>query len=303
MRALARPWTAHYLVARTRVITGARLTRAVVAAAGALLAALVLLNVLRPLRPEVLTAAGWTLTAVVRTAGLALAWSLSADARRRRAWGWLTVGSVLDLSGQVYADLVILRGGELGSLSAADIGSLAVYPAFFLAAWNLIARPPLRQFTTEILLDSTLLTLTAVAWAYKLYVEPFGGGAAPIAVLASVAYATGGLALIWLIGMLLLRPNRFPSGGEGLAVAGLVLYALSDLVFGTVALPSGAVAGTLLDFGWNVSNLVLGTAGALAAARPTSGRPNRWDAPAWRRGYSPCWWASRDSWRSTCGAC
>jgi two-component system NtrC family sensor kinase len=244
-----------------------------VATAGALLAALVLLYLLRPLHPEVLTATGWALTALVRTAGLAIAWSASPDARRRRAWGWLTIGSLLDLAGQVYTDLVILGGGEPGNLSAADIAFLAVYPAFFLAAWNLLAGHPLRQLTTEIILDSTLLTLTAVAWAYELFVEPFSGAAATIEVLESVVYATGGLALIWLIGMLLLRPNRFPSGGEGLAIVGLVLYGLSALVFGTVGLPSGAVTGTVLDFGWNVANLALGTAGALAAARPDARPP------------------------------
>jgi two-component system NtrC family sensor kinase len=250
------------------VLTGARLTRVFVTTAGALLAALVLLYVLRPLHPEALTAAGWTLTALVRTAGLALAWSANTDARRRRAWGWLTIGSLLDLAGQVYVDLVILRGGEPGSLSAADIGYIAAYPAFFLAVRNLLARHPLRQPTTEILLDSTLISLTAVALAYELFVEPLGGGAATNEALGSVVYATGGLALIWLIGVRLLRPSRFPLGGEGLAVVGLVLYGLSDLVFGAVALPSGAVTGTVLDFGWNVANLALGTAGALAAARP-----------------------------------
>jgi len=265
------------------VITGARLTRAFVATAGALLAALVLLYVLRPLRPDVLTAAGWTLTALVRTAGLALAWRASADAQRRRAWGWLTIGSLLDLAGQVYADRVLVRGLEPGNLSAADIGYLAVYPAFLLAVWNLLAKHPLRQITTEILLDSILLTLTGVAWAYKLFVEPFGRTAAGIDVLGSVAYATGGIALIWLIGMLLLQANRFPSGGEGLAVVGLVLYAVSDLVFGTVALPSGALTGTVLDFGWNVANLALGTAGALAAARPDA-RPSE---PVGRTSVAP----------------
>ena len=264
------------------MITGARLTRAFVATAGALLAAIVLLYVLRPLQPEVLTAAGWTLTALVRTAGLALAWSASADAQRRRAWGWLTIGSVLDLAGQAYSDIVILRGGAPGSLSVAHLGHLAVYPAFFLAVWNLLAKHPLRQLTTEIILDSTLLTLTAVAWAYELFVEPFGGGATTIKLFASVAYSTGGLALIWLIGMLLLRPNRFPTGGEGLAVVGLILYGFSDLVF-AVAIPSGPVTGTAVDFGWIVANLALGTAGAIAAARPDA-RPLE---PAERTSVAP----------------
>ncbi len=252
---------------------GSRFTRAFVATAGTVLAALVLLYLLRPMPPEVLTAVGWTLTALVRTAGLAIAWSASPDAQRRRAWGWLTIGSMLDLAGQLYADLVIARGGEPGNLSAADIGYLAVYPAFFLAVWYLLPRHPLRQLTTEILLDSTLLTLTAVAWAYELFLEPVGKGAPIIEVLASVAYSTGGLALIWLIGMVLLQPTRFPSGGVGLAVVGLILYGLSDLVFGTVALPQGTVTGTVLDFGWNVANLALGTAGALVAARQDARPP------------------------------
>ncbi|MGH7538543.1 MAG: hybrid sensor histidine kinase/response regulator [Gemmatimonadales bacterium] len=265
------------------MITGVRLTRALVATAGALLAALALLYLLRPLRPPLLTATGWTLTALVRTAGVLFAWQRSADPRRRRAWGWLAIGSLVDLAAVLYSDVEVVRGIETPTVTVADVGYLAVYPCFILAAWNLLAVRSMRQVTTEIVLDSTLLTLTAGAWAYELFLHPLAGGAEGAAFVGSVAYATGGLALIWLIGMLLVRPNRFPGGGDGVAVVGLVVYALSDLLYGTIALPRAQTMGTPLDFGWNLANVMLGSAGILAVANPDA-RPG---APARSSSVAP----------------
>jgi signal transduction histidine kinase/CheY-like chemotaxis protein len=251
---------------------GERSTRASVLAAGVFLAGLLLLYALTPQTSAPVAVAAWTLTALLRTAAVGVAWKLTRDAQRRRSWGWLGVASLVDLVAQLYMDGGVVRGQPLPVVSLADIGFLAAYPAFFLAAWNLLSARPLRQPTIEILLDAALLTLTAVAWAYELFVEPLAVGAASLTVLASVAYATGGLALLWLIGMLLLRPNRFPSAGEGLAVVGLAVFAASDLLFGTVTLPRNVSSGTMLDMGWNGANLILAAAAMLAASRP-DGRP------------------------------
>ncbi len=250
------------------ITTGARFARIYVAAAGSLLGVLVLLYILHPLNPALLSGGSWTVTSLVRVLGVLAAWRASRDPRRRRAWGWLAIGSVIDLAAQLYWDAAKLNGAPALALSPADVGFLAVYPTFFLAAWSLLAEQPRFHFSSEILLDATLLTLTAVAWAYELGIEPATLDATGTALLGSIAYTTGGLALIWLVGLLLLRPNRFPSGGEGLAVIGLVVYALSDLLFGTVVLPRAAASPRALDFGWDVANVLLGMAGALAAARP-----------------------------------
>lgn len=247
--------------------SGTRFARLYVAAAGSLFGILVLLSLLRPLAPAFLSGTGWTVTSLVRAIGVLAAWRTIKDPRRRRAWGWLAVGSVVDLAAQITWDVATLNGAPPLSLSFADIGFLAIYPTFFLAAWSLFAEQPDFHFTAEILLDATLLTLTAVAWAYELGIEPVTLEATGTALVGSIAYTTGGLALIWLIGLLLLRPNRFPSGGDGLAVVGLVVYALSDLLFGTVVLPR-ATASPLLDLGWALANTLLGVAGALAVARP-----------------------------------
>lgn len=258
--------------APTSVNIAERFSRAAVVAAGVLLAGLAVLYSFKSLAPDLLAAGGWTLTAALRTAGVGLAWYATREAQRRRAWGWLAIASLIDLAALLYVDVGVARGLPLPLVSAADIGFLAAYPAFFIAAWNLLTARPLRQPTVEILLDAALLTLTAAAWAYELFVEPLASGVPSIAVLASVAYATGGLALLWLIGMLLLRPTRFPSIGEGLAVVGLTAFAVSDLLYGTVALPRTVPDGSLLDMGWNAANLTLAAAAVLAAARP-DGRP------------------------------
>ncbi len=250
------------------ITTRTRFARIYVAAAGSLLGVLVFLYLLHPLSPRLLSGAGWTVTSLVRAIGVLAAWRASQDPRRRRAWGWLAVGSIIDLAAQIYWDVARVQGAPSLTLSLADAGFLAVYPTFFLAAWNLLARQPRFDFSAEILLDALLLTLTAVAWAYELGIEPATLEATGPALFGSIAYTTGGLALIWLIGLLLLRPNRFPTGGEGLAVIGLAVYALSDLMFGTVVLPRAVASPQALDLGWDLANTLLGVAGALAAARP-----------------------------------
>src|SRR5262245_44067952 len=218
---------------------GARYARAYVAVAGALLVALVLLYIVHPWQPALLSGAGWTVTSLVRLAGVLTAWRNSQTSRHRSAWGWLVVGSAIDLAAQLYWDVARLGGAAPLTMSLADVGFLAVYPTLFLATWNLLVEPRQFHLSAEIVLDATLLTLTAVAWAYELGIEPQSLAATGPALVGSIAYTTGGLALMWLIGVLLLRPNRFPPAGEGIAVIGLAVYGLADLLYGTVVLPRG----------------------------------------------------------------
>lgn len=255
------------------MISGPRLTRSFLTTAGALLAVLILAYLVHLLPAATLEATGWTLTATLRTAGILLAWRATADPLWKRAWGWLAIGSTIDLATQFIVDALIGGGSRLAVTSLADVGYLAVYPCFFIAVWDLLASPERRRPTVEILFDSTLLTLVVVAWAYELFVEPLLSATGNVSLLASLAYATGGTALLWLIGMLLLQPSSLPAGGHRLVIGGLALYAVSDILLGIIALPHAKPPGPLLDFGWNVANLVLGVAGALAAARPVTARP------------------------------
>ena len=254
------------------MIPGPRLTRSFLKTAVALLAVLLLAYLVSPSRAAVLEATSWTLTATYRSVGLWMAWRTTADPRWRRAWRWLAIGSAIDLAAQLYADALLGRGGRITATSLADLGYLAVYPFFLAAIWDFLATPERRRPSAEILFDSTLLTLTVVAWAYELFVEPLLQASANVSVFASVAYATGGTALLWLIGMLLLQPSALPRSYR-LAIGGLVLYAVSDILLGIIALPHTKQPGMALDFGWNLANVVLGLAGALATARPVATRP------------------------------
>jgi PAS domain S-box-containing protein len=273
----------HYFVAHTSVIIGTRLPRAAVVGSGVLLAVLVLAYWLGPWPASTVTAAGWTASALARTGGLALAWRSALAPDHRRAWGWLLAGSCLDLAAQLFADLQLAQGAVSTGVTAADVGYLAVYPCFLAAAWLLLAPRPRPRISTETLLDSTLLTLTAVAWAYELFVRPLAQGVAGSAVVGSVAYVTGALALLWLIGMLVLQASPLPRGGARLAIAGLIAYATADLLLGVGALPLAHTPGPALASVWNVANLTLGTAGVLAAAYPVSNPP----AAGLRGGVAP----------------
>ena len=257
------------------MIPGTRVTRTVLVAAGGLLAALVLAYLFLPVPRNLLPLGGWTLTALARTVGIALAWRAATDPTQQRGWAWLLAGSLIDLLTQGAMDIQLARGVARSGITPADIGYLAVYPCFFIAVWNLLAVRPRRQITAEILLDAALLTITAAAWAYELFVAPLAGAVSEREVLGSVSYATGGLALVWLIGMLLLQPLPFPRGSVALAAIGLLLYGIADLLFGTVSLPRAQAPGTALDFSWNVANLVLASAGFVAAAAPAGEAPLR----------------------------
>jgi PAS domain S-box-containing protein len=257
------------------VIIGTRLPRTALVGSALLLTALLVAYWLGPWPANAVTAGGWTISALIRTAGLALAWRAAVTPDNRRAWAWLLAGSAIDLAAQLLADAeLVQRTAAAGSgIGLADLGYLAVYPCFLAAVWLLLAPRPRPRFTTAILLDSTLLTLTAVAWAYELFVHPVAAGIAGRSIAGSVAYVTGALALLWLIGMLLLQAGPFPRGGAGLAVAGLIGYAVTDLLFGAVSLPHAQGPGLALALGWTAANLALGTAGVIAAAHPVTRPP------------------------------
>ena len=181
--------------------TGARTARIPIAVAGGLLGALILLYILRSWQPALLSGVGWTVTSLVRLVGVLAAWRVSQGDRRRRAWGWLAIGSAIDFASQLYWDVAKLNGSPAMSLTLADMGFLAVYPTFFLAAWNLLAEQRHFHLSAEIVLDATLLTLTAVAWAYELGIQPAALATTGPALLGSIAYTTGGLALIWVMAL------------------------------------------------------------------------------------------------------
>src|SRR2546426_8385317 len=71
------------------------------------------------------------------------------------------------------------------------------------------------------ILDTALVTFTAGALAYEFLLAPLlAVGGAVSAVLTSVAWATGGVAVLWMILVQMLRRARLPLATAGPIMAG-----------------------------------------------------------------------------------
>src|ERR1041384_253988 len=249
--------------------------RAFVAVAIATFVVLAVLYAARVLIPG-LQSSGvvYAATAVFSTIGAVVAWRSMAKSRRRRAWLAVALGSGLNAASQIYALLSAYhRGYVVELLTPADFGFIAVYPCYVVAAWLLFVPRPKQSLNPEIVIDASLLTLTAVAWTYSVLVKPVSANATGLEEAASLAYATGGLAVIWVIGMRLLRLMGPAEPGVRWTVAGLAMYAICDLLFGLVVLPNRIPVPWLLDLGWNTTNLLIGAAGVMASTLPAGLTP------------------------------
>src|SRR3989442_1620438 len=175
--------------------------RAFVAVAIATFVVLAVLYASRVLVPGLQSSGSvYAATALFSTIGAVLAWRSMSKSRRRRAWLAVAVGSGLNAVSQIYALLSAYHPGNVVELlTPADVGFIAVYPCYVIAAWLLFVPRPKQSLNPEIVIDASLLTLTAVAWTYSVLVKPVSANSTGLEQTASLAYATGGLAVIWVI--------------------------------------------------------------------------------------------------------
>jgi len=251
-----------------------RFARAFVAVAALSLAALVILYLAVPRQPwprAILADLGWTWTAFLGVAGCVVAIWRFPDRDRRLTWTWIAIGCGWNVLAQLWWDYqVLIVRVRPAAPSLADIGFIASYPAFLIAAWRLLRSAPRRRFDTEIILDTVLLTFTAAALAFEFLVSPLlESGIRSGTLITQLTYALGGTALLWLILVEMLRHTREPRLPERLALLGLVLFAGTDMGYGVFSLPQGYYEGGALDFGWHLAFLLLPVAALLDASSPT----------------------------------
>jgi PAS domain S-box-containing protein len=246
-------------------------SRALVAAAAGSFVAIVLAYVLLPADAAtrvLLADMSWTWAAAYAVWCSAGAARRSREPERRRVWVWIAAGCALFLSGHLtwsYYHFVQRMAPPYPSL--ADAGYLGLYACFLAAVTELRGTQPRRRFDVELLLDTVLVTLTAGALAYEfLLVELFRTGAGLAAVLTSVVWSVGGIAVLWLILIELLHSTRVPLGAAGLVIPALGVLCVTNVGYATAALQGGYRPGGLLDLGWDAGLLLLAAAAALAPA-------------------------------------
>jgi PAS domain S-box-containing protein len=252
-----------------------RQTRALVAIAAASFLAIVLAYLLAPADRRALVAdVSWTWAS-----GYAIACSAVAARRhpapdQRRAWLWIGAGCVLFLAGQLawgYYELV--RRVTPPYPSFADAGFLSVYVCFFVAVTTLVGAEPRRRFDPELPIDTVLVTLTAGALAYEFLLKPlFDAGSTVPSLLTSIAWAIGGIGVLWLILVELLRQTGVPLAAVGVVIA-LAVLCVTNVIYAALALRGTFRSGGVLDLGWDAGLLLLAVAAAVAPAAPRTVDP------------------------------
>ena len=245
-----------------------RLTRILVAIAAVSFLAIVLAYLLAPADRAARTRVAdvsWTWTGLYALICSGVAARRHTDSERRRAWAWIGAGCALFLGGQLVWNGYELRGLTPPYPSLADVGFLGVYVCFLVGLARLLRTSRARLFDVELLLDTTLVTLTAGALAYAFLLKPlFEAGGTLLALLTSVGWSVGGIAVLWRILVELLRYSPVPLAPTGVVIASLVILCASNVAYAVASLRGTFRSGGALDLGWDAAFLLLAGAAALA---------------------------------------
>jgi two-component system cell cycle response regulator len=193
----------------------------------------------------------------------------------RRPWLPLAVGMVsYSLGFVVYAEVVAHRH-PIPYPSLSDGLWLAIYPCLFMTIARL-ARPRLGGQDAGVLLDGAVAALAVAALGGALVFYPVLDAATggPIAVATNLAYPYCDVTLLALVTATLAVTGLRPLRSWLLVAGGLVVFAVSDSVYVTLATTGRYVPGGLLDAGWPLGLLLMAAAAwqPLPEASQTAGR-------------------------------
>jgi len=202
-----------------------------------------------------------------------VAWRRFGGRPAQGTWLWVGAGCLAILLGQAvwtYYRLALHAPPPYPSL--ADVGYLGGYACFGLGVVRLLRSEPRRRPDPEMVLDTALVTFTAGALAYEFLFAPLlAVGGAVSAVLTSVAWATGGVAVLWMIFVQMLRRARLPLATAGPIMAGLALSCVANVLHAAGALGATIRGGGALHLGWDAGLLLLGAAAAASPERTDQG--------------------------------
>jgi PAS domain S-box-containing protein len=191
----------------------------------------------------------------------------------RRTWQWIGAGCACFLAGQlIRAYHEVWLGTPPPFPSMADVGYLSIYICFGIGVTTLLREQPTRRADLELILDTVLVTFTAGALAYEFLLEPlFNAGGSVRALLASVGWSIGGIVVLWMVLIQMLRRAVFPLATAALVLPGIVIFAVGNLVYAVVALRGTYQTGGPLDLTWDAGLLMIAAAAAVAPDHATGG--------------------------------
>ncbi|GAA4729839.1 hypothetical protein GCM10023216_21780 [Isoptericola chiayiensis] len=182
--------------------------------------------------------------------------------RRRRAWGALSLGAVIGLTGNLWAALAQDPAtGDLAYISALVLGIVGL--AFFPTV------RPRGQDLVRMLLDSVVVGGSVLYIAvFAVVLDAPVGTAQPALTVYALPVVDALLATLAVLVMT--RSSAAERVPLVLVGSGFVLYAVADVAFALLSAGTGFAFGTVVDLGWVGGYLAI----AVAARHPAaSGSP------------------------------
>src|SRR5437016_9149180 len=186
---------------------------------------------------------------------------------QRRAWRWIGAGCASFFTGQLVWNYYDLIRGAPPYPSLADVGFLGLYACLIAGLVTLVRGQPARRTDPELVLDTVLVTFTVGALAYEYLLEPLLTAGAPVsaaALVTSIGWSIGAVAVLWMILMQMLRRPVFPAATAALLLPAVIAFVIGDQVYAVVALRGTYQAGGSLDLTWDVGLLLIAAAAAVA---------------------------------------
>jgi two-component system, cell cycle response regulator len=216
----------------------------------------------------------WVYDALMLTSAAACLLRAALLRRERAAWALLGAGLLLYTGGEIYYSAVLAGQASVPIPSPADGGYLAFYPLAY-AALILLLRERIGSFPVARWLDGAIVGSAVAALAAALVLGPIvdaSSEGSTLAVATTLAYPIADLTLLTFVFTAAAFTDWRPGRGWAILAAGLLLLAVSDVVYLLQAAKGTYVEGTILDAGWPLGVLLLAAA---AWVEPGEAAPSR----------------------------
>jgi diguanylate cyclase (GGDEF)-like protein len=182
--------------------------------------------------------------------------------RERLAWTLLGAGMLLYAGGEIYYSAVLAGQASIPIPSPADAAYLAFYPLAYTSLVMLLRRR-IGSFPAARWLDGAIVGSAVAALAAALVLSPIvdaSSEGSTLAVATNLAYPIADLALLTLVVTAAAFTGWRPGRSWTVLGAGLLLLAVSDVIYLLQSAEGTYVEGTILDLCWPLGILLLAAA-------------------------------------------
>jgi signal transduction histidine kinase len=194
----------------------------------------------------------WPVNLIASVLAFRVAWTTSFASHLRRAWFLIGLGLLAYLVGDVLQLVYESVLNEPPYPTFADAAYLAFYPLVFAGIMQ-FPRDRFQGFAlVRVCLDAAATTVAAgaVVWFVTMASATESGGTR-LQLAVSIAYPGGDLMLILTLTALAVRSRRIlGSWALSLIKCSLVLYIVSDIIYGRMTLAGTYSGGDWVDAGW-----------------------------------------------------